>query len=149
MILGLVKEKEMRAKFLDHVKQLYFFEEELSLSMQLISGFSGPGCTNLGLRVTWATNLCREAPNTCGPSVWNLFHGAWNFGAPSRFLENMCTPRQGDACSPSNLALMLVFSFLSFSSLFPNLFAVHPSSRNALCWLDCLEETDCLTDKWR
>jgi len=121
--------------------------------MQLISGFLSPGCTNLGCRVAWATNLCREAPNTCGSSVWNLVHGAWNFEAPSRCLENMSTPKtEGDACSLSNLALMLVFSFLSFSYisyLFPKVFTVQPSSRNALCWLDCLEETDCLTDKWR
>jgi len=68
--------------------------------MQLILGFLGPGCTNFGRRIIWATNLCREASNTCGSSVWNLVHGAWNFEAPSRFLENMCTPKTGGCLFP-------------------------------------------------
>jgi len=83
-------------KFLDHVKQLYSFQDKLSHSLQLILGHLVQGCTNLDRQVLWATEPCTVIPNTCGPSVWNLGYGAWNFEAASRFLENMCTPKTGE-----------------------------------------------------
>jgi hypothetical protein len=106
--------------------------------MQPILEYLGPGCANVGRQVTWTTKLCTVAPDTCSSSVWNLVHGSRSFETPSRFLENVDTPKTGGGClfppkfSPYACVKFRRFSY--FSYLFSNVYAIQSSDRNMLCW---------------